>query len=106
MIRAEFGALAKPAAPAPDRLYEVPLQADLLVKVATDPEAQQSSVSLIRKKARLPQDRVVDYRRDLVHRLVFQMINDRFDELSRKPDAQFLGAGADESRLSPTVGTS
>ena len=33
------------------------------------------------------------------------MINDRFDELSRKPDAQFLGAGADESRLSPTVGT-
>ena len=83
----------------------MPLHAELLVKVATDPEAQQSSVSLLRKQARLPQDRVADYRRDLVHRLVFQMINDRFDELSRKPDAQFLGAGADESRLSPTVGT-
>ena len=105
MIRAEFGALAKPATPAPDRIYDVPLQAELLIKVATDPEAQQSSVSLVRKKAALPQDRVADYRRDLVHRLVFQMINDRFDELSRKPDAQFLGAGADESRLSPTVGT-
>jgi zinc protease len=105
MVKAEFGALAQPATPAPDRVYEVPLQSDLLIKVATDPEAQQSSVSLIRKKARLPQDRIGDYRRDLVHRLVFQMINDRFDELSRKPDAQFLGAGADESRLSPTVGT-
>src|SRR3954464_7283704 len=105
MVKAEFGALTRPATPAPDRVYEVPLQSDLLIKVATDPEAQQSSVSLIRKKARLPQDRIGDYRRDLVHRLVFQMINDRFDELSRKPDAQFLGAGADESRLSPPVGT-
>jgi zinc protease len=105
MIRAEFAGLAKIASTAPDRVYEVPLQPELLIKVATDPEAQRSSVSLVRKKVREPQDRVADYRRDLVHRLVFQMINDRFDELSRKPDAQFLGAGADESRLSPTVAT-
>ena len=34
-----------------DRVYDVPLQAELLVKVATDPEAQQSSVSLVRKTA-------------------------------------------------------
>jgi zinc protease len=104
-IRAELGELAKPTTPAPDRVYEVPLQSELLVKVATDPEAQQSSVSLARKKTRLPQDKVSDYRRNLVHRLVFQMINERFDELSRKPDAQFLGAGAYENGLSPTVGT-
>ena len=105
MVRAEFAGLAKPATPPPDRVYDVPLQAELLIKVASDSEAQQSSVSLARKKAREPQDRVGDYRRNLIHRLVFQMINDRFDELSRKPDARFLGAGADESRLSPTVGT-
>nr|MDQ3349938.1 insulinase family protein [Acidobacteriota bacterium] len=104
-IRAEFAGLTKPAAPAPDRVYDVPLQAELLIKVATDPEAQQSSVSLVRKRPRLPQDRVADYRRSLVHRLVVQMINERFDELSRKPDAQFLGAGAYENALSPTVGT-
>jgi zinc protease len=104
-IRAEFAGLAKPATPAPDRIYDVPLQSEMLIKVATDPEAQQSSVSLVRKKKRLPQDHVADYRRGLVHRLVFQMINDRFDELSRKPDAQFLGAGAYEDGLSPTVGT-
>jgi zinc protease len=104
-IRAEFASLARPTTPAPDRVYEVPLQPEMLIKVATDPEAQQSSVSLARKKKRLPQDRVMDYRRDLVHRLVFQMINDRFDELSRRPDAQFLVAGAYENGLSPTVGT-
>ena len=59
MIRREFGALAKPATPAPDRVYEVPLQSELLIKVATDPEAQQSSVSLDAEEARLPQDRIV-----------------------------------------------
>ncbi len=104
-IRTEFAGLAKPAGPAPDRIYDVPLQSELLIKVATDPEAQQSSISLARKKTRSPEDRVADYRRDLVHRLVFQMINERFDEISRKADAQVLGAGAYENGLSPTVGT-
>ncbi len=105
MIREEMGGLATPPSAAPDRTYPVPLQLELLVKVATDPEAQQSSVSVVRKKTRLPDDRVADYRRGLVHRLVFQMINERFDELSRKPDAKILGAGAYESGLSPTVST-
>jgi zinc protease len=105
MIRTEFAALQRPSTPPPNRIYDVPLQPELLVNVATDSEAQQSTVSLARKKKRLSEDHVADYRRDLVHRLVFQMINERFDELSRKPDAQFLGAGAYEGGLSPTVGT-
>ena len=33
------------------------------------------------------------------------MLNERFDELSRKPDAQFLNAGAYESGLSPATST-
>ena len=105
LIAKEFGALAKPAAAAPDRNYTVPLQTELLVKVATDSEATQSSVSLIGKRKRTVDDTVGGYRRDLVNRLVFQMLNERFDELSRKPDAQFLDAGAYESGLSPTTST-
>ena len=31
------------------------------------------------------------------------MFNDRFSELERKPDAKFLGAGAGDGGLSPTV---
>ena len=105
-MRKEFGALTKPAAAAPDRTYAVPLQTELLVKMATDPEATQSSVSLINKRQRLPEGTVGAYRRSLVHRLAFQMLNERFDELSRKPDAQFLDAGAYESGLSPTTSPS
>ena len=105
LIRSEFGALRAPAAAPPDRVYEVPLHQELLVKVATDAEAPQSSVSIVRKRRRGPDERVADYRRDLVARLAFQMLNERFDELSRKPDAQFLGAGAYDGGLTPTIGT-
>jgi zinc protease len=105
LIRTEFGPLRNPSTPAPDRQYPVPLHDELLLKVATDPEAPRSSVSLVRKRPRAEDDRVEDYRRDLVHRLAFQMINERFDELSRKPDAQFLSAGAYGGDLSPTTGT-
>jgi zinc protease len=105
LIKQEFGALPKAAGTAPARSYTVPLQSELLVKVATDPEATQSSVSLINKRAHKSDDTVGGYRRDLIHRLAFQMLNERFDDLSRKPDAKFLDAGAYESGLSPTTAT-
>jgi zinc protease len=105
MIRSQFGALVTPSTPAPERSYPVPLPPELLIKVATDPEATQSSVSIVRKRARPSEDRVADYRRSLVQQLVFQMMNDRFDEISRKPDAPFLDAGAFGGGLTPAVST-
>jgi zinc protease len=105
LIRKEFGSLPKPAAPPPPRDYVVPLQSELLVKVATDPEATQSSVSVIGKRKRPPQGTVDGYRRSLVRQITFQMLNERFDELSRKPDARFLNAGVFQSGLSPDTAT-
>jgi zinc protease len=102
-IKAMFGAMKKPAAPAPERAYDVPLHDEMLVEVATDPEATQSSISILRKRRSSGEKTVADYRRGLAKQMVFQMINERFDELSRKADAQFLGAGAYESPLSPEV---
>jgi zinc protease len=101
LIKKEFGALPKPDSPPPPRDYVVPLHDELLAKVATDPEATQSSVSLMRKRQRDIEGTVGEYRDHLVERLAFQMLNERFDEISRRPDAQFLGAGAYESGLGP-----
>jgi zinc protease len=103
LIRQEFGPLAKPDGPPPARDYPVPLGDGIDVSVATDPEATQSSVSIVRKRPHLQEGTVGVYRRDLVRRLVFQMLNDRFDEMTRKPDAPFLSAGAYASALSPSV---
>ncbi|HJR61834.1 MAG TPA: insulinase family protein [Vicinamibacterales bacterium] len=102
-VKTMFGGMAKSSAPAPARAYDVPLHTELLVEVATDPEATQSSVSVLRKRNKLGDDTVADYRRNLAEQMVHQMLNERFDELSRKRDAQFLGAGAYETSLSPTV---
>ena len=102
-VKTMFGALSKPGAPAPARSYDVPLHKELLVKVASDPEAGQSSVAVMRKRKRDSESTVADYRRNLVEQLVYQMLNERFDELSRRKEAQFLGAGAYENALSPAV---
>ncbi len=83
----------------------MPLQSETLVKMATDAEATQSSVSIVRKRPQEPQDKVSDYRRSLVGSLAYQMLNDRFDEIARKADAPFLNAGAYGGGLTPTVDT-
>jgi zinc protease len=105
LIKKEFQPLAKPSTPAPARDYPVPLPAQVLAKMATDAEATQSSVSIVRKRASRSDGTVGDYRRSLVDSLASEMLNERFDEISRKPDSPFLGAGAYDGSLSPAVDT-
>ena len=102
-IRTLFAPLAAraPAAPEPDRT--VPLHQELLVSVVTDAELTRSSVQLVRKRASQDGQRVADYRRGLVHRLVDYMFGQRFTELARRPDSKFLGAGAGGGSLTPAV---
>ena len=105
LIKAKFGPLApRGGTPAP-RVDDVPLQKDLLVSVVTDPEVTQSSVSIIRKRPREYERTVGDYRHDLVRHFFEAMLNERFDELTRRPDAKFLGAGMFGGNLSPKVET-
>src|SRR6185436_6317886 len=92
-----------PAAPDPDR--SVPLHEQPLVSVVADPEVTRSNVSILRKRAREKESQVADYRRSLIERFVDHMIDERFGELARKPDAKFLGDGASNSALSKSVAT-
>jgi zinc protease len=105
MVTAAFGGLTARAPAPPPRTVDVPLHKETLVSVVTDPEMTQSSVELIRKRPRAPSDKVGDYRRSLVQRFFEQMLNDRLDEISRKPDAKFLGAGMGSGGLSQDVET-
>ena len=104
-VKAKFGPLKpRDGTPTP-RVDDVPLQKDLLVSVVTDPELTQSSVNIIRKRPRQYERTAGDYRRDVVQRLFEAMLNERFDELTRRPDAKFLGAGIYGGNLSPKVET-
>jgi zinc protease len=83
-----------PAASEPQR--ELPPHPETLVSIVSDPEAQASTVSVLRTYPTPPQGRVSDYRRDLVRQLMFQMLNVRFGEMARRADAPFLGAAASQ----------
>ena len=105
MIKAAFGGLKPRAAAPPERKVEVPLHEETLVSVVTDPEVTQSSVTLLRKRPRQYETTVADYRKSLVQRIFEQMLNDRFDEISRRQDAKFLAAGTGSGPLSKDVET-
>ena len=105
MVKTTFAPLKVRGAAPPERNVEVPLHKDTLISIVTDNEITQSSVSLVRKRPRGGSSTVGDYRRSLVQRFFEQMLNDRFDELSRRPDAKFLGAGIFGDGLSKTVET-
>jgi zinc protease len=90
--------------PAVERpVYPVPAHAETRFGIASDPEAQQSSVVLVHKR-RLQDVRTVgDYRRLLLRSLVHQMLNARFSEIARQPDAPFIGASSDDDRIGRDV---
>jgi zinc protease len=93
-IRQHFSSLKNPANEQKRTLYDVPTNTEPLVAIASDKEATSSSVNLIYKLDADSVNTVGDYRKLLMERLYLSMLNSRFAEISEKPDAPFLAAGA------------
>ena len=82
---------------------DVPLHPQTLFAIATDPEARVSTVGITFKQSRAPLRTLADYRTSWVRSLIAAMLNERFRELSRIPDAPFLGASASFGTLGPST---
>lgn len=93
-IKEHFGGIPKPVNAPKRPVADVPGNTAPLIAIATDKEAPGSDVELIFKLPVEKTKTVGDYRRDLMERLYLGMLNDRFEEISQKPDAPFLGAEA------------
>ena len=87
----------RPEAAEPERA--LPPHPETVISIASDSEAQATTVTVIRSSPTQEDDRVGDYRRDLVRRLMFQMLNVRLGEISRRADAPFLAAGSGEEPI-------
>jgi zinc protease len=105
LIKDSFNGLKARGADAPQPDRTVPIHSETLVSVVTDPEVTSSNVQILRKRPRESESRVGDYRRQLIERFVDEMLDERFGEISRKPDAKILNAGAGNGSLSRTVST-
>ena len=84
-------------------IYDIPSHQETRYVSVSDKEAQASSVTVMYKRPLTELRTMAEYRRSLAEGLVFQMINSRFGEIARQPDAPFLGASAGDDTLGRTV---
>jgi zinc protease len=94
LIRQHFSKIARRPNPRARPDVAVPDNAQPLVAITTDREATTSSVTLTFKLPAEETRTVGDYRRGLTERLYLTLLNNRFFEITQKPDAPFTGAGA------------
>jgi zinc protease len=94
LIRARFGKLRNPPNARPRPVIPVPPNDSTLVSIATDPEQQFASVSILYKHAPRPLRTTTDYRRSLMGELYNFMLNQRLTEISRRADAPFSFASS------------
>lgn len=73
-------------------LYEVPDHLEPKVAIATDVEAPQTSVQLYWKHDRILNTTFEDYRNALIRNLHVQMLNDRLQEITLRPESPFSAA--------------
>jgi zinc protease len=99
MIKARFAPIPAVANPRSRDVAAVPGHAETLVAVATDAEAPESNVGIMWKQPLVKRTTVADYQRDITEGLFLSMINDRFQEITRKPNAPFVDAGAGQGHL-------
>ncbi len=103
LIQKRFGVIPASKLAASSVDASVPGHKDTLISMSTDPEAQGWSVSMA-FKAKVEVDNTVrGYRKSLTEQLVSQMLNLRLAEISRRPNAPFLGAQAGGSNIGRTL---
>jgi zinc protease len=94
-IRTHFSRIPRARPTAPKRpIVPIPGNKEPLIAIASDKEATSTEVSLYFKLPAQSTKTVADYRRDLIGSLYLSMLNDRLGEITQKPDAPFIGAGA------------
>jgi zinc protease len=94
LIKKHFSGIPQRANARPRVDATVPSNVEPLVAIATDREATSSSVNIVYKMPAEKTLTVGDYRRDLIQNLYLAMLNNRLGEITQKPDAPFVGAGA------------
>jgi zinc protease len=104
LIEQRFSRIAPVANPRPRVEAEVPDHAQTLVSIETDKEYTGKDVTLLWLKPKSETKTVGELRRDLVYRFHDNMLNQRFAEMARRPDAPYAYAGGGRGEFVRTKG--
>ena len=93
-VKEYFGRI--PELPGPKKRVEFPVPDNVepLISVVTDKEASGFGIEMFYKHPHENSITYNDYRNSLMRTLYTSMLNNRYQEISRKPDAPFLYAGS------------
>jgi zinc protease len=94
MIATHFASIPAATKPRARANYDVPDHSGTTYAIATDKEANNTSVEVDTLLPRRPEGLVGAYRQKTVDRLFSGMLSARLSELTQKPDAPFTIAGA------------
>ena len=101
LIKANFSDLKNPASPKPRLSYDLPDNAQPLVKIVTDKEQPYNVAQVIYKHREGPTKTTADFRKDLIQSMINNMLGARLQEITQKGNAPFLFA---QSSYSPYQG--
>ena len=85
------------------QLFAIPDHKETRYVSVSDSEQTASSVAIMIKRPLEPLETAGAYRRSLMRTLVYQMINARFAEISRTPEAPFIAASVGSDTLGRTI---
>lgn len=94
-IKSIFGEIPAPAQPTVKPLIEIPENEQPMVAVLTDPEATNSSIEILWRIAPLPREyhnTDAAFVNDIIKSLIGTVMSERFNDITSKSDAPFLGA--------------
>jgi zinc protease len=99
LITRYLGAIPRAISPKARPLSPVPPQAGTLVSINSDKEATRSTIRLLYKQPKRFNTTSATYRQHLVEGLFGSMLNDRFAEITQKPNPPFITADAGQGDL-------
>jgi zinc protease len=99
LIKRYLGAIPRANNPRSRTLFPVPPRDSTLVSINSDKEATRSVIRLLYKQPRRSNTTTATYRESLVEQLFGSMFNDRFSEITQKPNPPFINAYAAQGGL-------
>jgi zinc protease len=92
LVKRYLGAIPPAVAPKARALFPVPAHDSTLVSINSDKEATRSVIRLLYKQPKRYNTTAATYRQHLVEGLFGSMFNDRFSEITQKPNPPFINA--------------
>ncbi len=93
-IKAHFSGISNPSGEKQRTNYDIPANSEPLIAITTDKEATENSISVFYKHPLKPEKNLGDFRDKILAELYTSMLNNRFGEISQKPESPYVYANS------------